>query len=230
MRGASMDHNEVDAREFPPEARMRVVLGILEGLDPGQSMVVVAPHEPAPLLRALLSELPGRFEFGPLQRGPDDWRWQVHARDPAAARTVSGYLGWDHRRMEELLHAGAAAANAGDWPEATRLAGFYATALRRHADLEDEVLFPAYEQACGGFGDGPTAHMRDEHVEVRRGIDQLLRAVAARDAAAVADAREYMQQAAIEHHAKEEEILFPAIDELFPADALDALVRRLMTF
>jgi hemerythrin-like domain-containing protein len=132
--------------------------------------------------------------------------------------------------MEELLHATDAAAQAANWPEATRLAGCYATALRRHADLEDEVLFPAYEQACGGFGDGPIAHMREEHVDVRRGIDQLLRAVTARDAAAVAAAREHMQQAAIEHHAKEEEILFPAIDELFPADALDALVRRLMTF
>src|SRR5690606_39689897 len=123
-----------------------------------------------------------------------------------------------------------AAAQAANWPEATRLAGCYATALRRHADLEDEVLFPAYEQACGGFGDGPTAHMREEHVEVRRGIDQLLRAVTARDAAAVAAARDFMQQAAIEHHAKEEEILFPAVDATFDEARLDALVRNLMMF
>jgi uncharacterized protein (DUF2249 family)/hemerythrin-like domain-containing protein len=225
-----MKTHELDAREIPPTSRLRTIFDHLLALAPGESMVITAPHAPTPLLRMLLSDYPGRFDFAPLELGPEAWRWQFVARIESQPRTVTGYLVWDHRRMEALLTATSNAAEAGHWGEAHTLARGYATALRRHADLEDEALFPAFEKACGGLGDGPTQHMREEHVEVRRGIDQLLRAVAARDAAAVADARDFMQQAAIEHHAKEEEILFPAVDATFDEARLDALVRSLMMF
>lgn len=219
---------ELDGRTIPHETRLPAIMDALAGLTPGESLVLVAPHHPAKLLQILLREFPGRFEFGPLECGPAAWRWQFTARDPSLPRSVTGYLVWDHRRMEDLLDETSAAANAGRWEDAQRCASRYATALRRHADVEDEVLFPAYENACGGFGDGPTAHMRAEHIQVRAGIDSLVRAVDARDDAGVRAADELLRRVAIEHHAKEEEILFPSIDETFPQPELDALVQRLL--
>lgn len=223
-----MTISELDGRAIPHETRLPAIMDALSGLAPGESLVLVAPHHPAKLLHMLLGQFPGRFDFGPLECGPAAWRWQFTARDPAMPRSVTGYLVWDHRRMEKLLDQTLAAAVSARWEDAQLHAAQYATALRRHADLEDEVLFPAYESACGGFGDGPTAHMRTEHVEVRAGIDKLLRAVSARDASAVRDADETLRRVAIEHHAKEEEILFPSIDETFPQPELDALVQRLL--
>lgn len=219
---------ELDGRTIPHETRLPAIVNALAGLAAGDSLVLVAPHQPARLLQLLMGEFPGRFVFGPLECGPDAWRWQFTARDPEVPRTVTDYLVWDHRRMEKLLEEAQTAASSGRWEDAHLLASRYATALRRHADLEDEVLFPAYEKACGGFGDGPTAHMRDEHVQIRRGIDSLLLAVQARDAAAVGDADELLRRVAIEHHTKEEEILFPSVDEAFSRPELDALVLRLL--
>ncbi len=218
---------ELDGRAIPHEERLPAILRRLTKLQPGESLVLVAPHEPSKLLRMLLAEFPRCFEWGPLQRGPQAWRWQFTARTPQP-RTVNGYLGWDHRRMEGLLAQGSALAHGDDWAGAQAKLDAYADALLRHADVEGEILFPAYEKLSGGLADSPTAMMRHEHAEIRAAVHDLAHAAGQRDLAALQSAMDRLDAIAPEHHAKEEEILFPAMDEaLQPADR-EALVERLL--
>lgn len=218
---------ELDGRAIPHEERLPTILRHLTGLEPGESLILVAPHEPGMLLRKLLVEFPRCFEWGPMQRGPDAWRWQFTARRPDS-RTVAGYLCWDHRRMENLLHEGAHLAASGDWPRARATLEAYADALLRHADIEDEILFPAYERLSGGMADSPTAMMRHEHVEVRAALHDLVRAAHNADQPALYAALARLAAVVIEHHAKEEEILFPGMDEALDAAAREALVDQLL--
>lgn len=218
---------ELDGRAIPHEVRLPTILQRLTQLEPGESLVLVAPHEPGMLLRKLLAEFPRCFEWGPLQRGPQAWRWQFTARRPDP-RTISGYLCWDHRRMEDLLHEGTRSAREGKWPQARATLEAYAEALLRHADIEDAILFPAYEKHSGGLADSPTAMMRHEHVEVRAALSDLRQAARASDLSALESALARLGAVVVEHHAKEEEILFPGMDETLDPAACEALVEQLL--
>ncbi|MBE7492588.1 MAG: hemerythrin domain-containing protein [Planctomycetes bacterium] len=218
---------ELDARQLPEPQRPAAVLGQLARLETGQELVLVTPHDPRPLLRRLLAELPDRLDWGPLRRGPELWRWQFAARPPEP-RTVAGYLVWDHRRMETLLHQGTTAAAAGQWREAGPRLEEYGVALLRHADIEDDILFPVYEKLGGGLADSPTAMMRGEHTQVRLAVHDLLAAARRTDAPGVLAALGRLQAVVVEHHVKEEEILFPSLDDALEPPARRALVEQLL--
>ena len=64
----------LDARTIPPAVRHAAILGALAGLRPGDGMVLVAPHDPVPLLATLDERQPGAFDVGYLERGPQAWR------------------------------------------------------------------------------------------------------------------------------------------------------------
>lgn len=218
---------QLDGRTIAHEQRLPEIYRHLTRLEPGESLVLIAPHEPGMLLRKLLAEFPRCFDWGPLQRGPDAWRWQFTARRPDP-RTIAGYLCWDHRRMEDLLHEGTQAARASQWAQARVSLDFYADALLRHADIEDAILFPAYEQLSGGLADSPTAMMRHEHTEVRAAVHDLARAAREAQLAALEAALARLGAVVVEHHTKEEEILFPSMDESMEPAAREALVEQLL--
>lgn len=65
---------ELDARAVPHAIRHATVFGALDAVTPGGSMVLVAPHDPLPLLAQIAERHPGGFEVDYLQRGPEAWR------------------------------------------------------------------------------------------------------------------------------------------------------------
>lgn len=68
------DHPELDVRAVPHAIRHATVFGALDAVRPGKALVLIAPHDPVPLLRQLEGRAPGVFEVDYLQRGPDAWR------------------------------------------------------------------------------------------------------------------------------------------------------------
>lgn len=73
-------HPELDARAIPHAIRHATIFGALEGLRPGFGMVLLAPHDPIPLLGQVQERWPDGFELTYLQRGPEDWRLQFVRR------------------------------------------------------------------------------------------------------------------------------------------------------
>ena len=65
---------ELDARAVPHAIRHATIFGALESIDKGKGMVLVAPHDPLPLLNQLEARSPGRFSIDYLERGPEVWR------------------------------------------------------------------------------------------------------------------------------------------------------------
>lgn len=65
---------ELDARQVPHAIRHATVFGALDALRPGGGLVLVAPHDPLPLLRQVEDRAPGVFTVDYLQRGPEAWR------------------------------------------------------------------------------------------------------------------------------------------------------------
>jgi uncharacterized protein (DUF2249 family) len=68
------EHPELDARAIPHAIRHATIFGALDGVRPGKGLVLVAPHDPLPLLAQLEQRAPGAFEVSYLERGPEAWR------------------------------------------------------------------------------------------------------------------------------------------------------------
>ena len=67
-------HPELDARAIPHAIRHATIFGALGGLRPGAGLVLVAPHDPLPLLAQLERREPDGFDVDYLERGPQAWR------------------------------------------------------------------------------------------------------------------------------------------------------------
>lgn len=68
---------ELDVREVPHAIRHATVFGAFDAVPVGGSMLLVAPHDPIPLLRQLAERSGGRLAVGYEERGPEAWRLRL---------------------------------------------------------------------------------------------------------------------------------------------------------
>ncbi|MFK0252720.1 DUF2249 domain-containing protein [Streptomyces sp. NPDC090445] len=71
---------ELDVREVPHALRHATVFGALDAVPAGTAMVLVAPHDPLPLLAQIEQRSPGAFAVEYLERGPESWRLRLRHR------------------------------------------------------------------------------------------------------------------------------------------------------
>jgi len=76
------DHGvpELDARTIPHAIRHATIFGALSAVKPGGAMVLVAPHDPKPLLAQIAEREGDALEVTYLERGPEAWRLQFSRR------------------------------------------------------------------------------------------------------------------------------------------------------
>lgn len=72
---------ELDARSIPHSIRHATIFGALATVEPGSGLVLLAPHDPLPLLAQIAERWPGRFGVDYLERGPETWRLALERSD-----------------------------------------------------------------------------------------------------------------------------------------------------
>jgi uncharacterized protein (DUF2249 family) len=71
---------ELDARVVPHAIRHATIFGAVDAVQPGRALVLLAPHDPLPLLAQLEQRHPGGFGVEYLERGPETWRLRLTRR------------------------------------------------------------------------------------------------------------------------------------------------------
>jgi iron-sulfur cluster repair protein YtfE (RIC family) len=132
--------------------------------------------------------------------------------------TFSETFSHHHKHCDEVYAQAEEAAAAGDWPRAATGFDAFRTALLAHFGAEEDALFPAFEAKTGMQG-GPPAVMRLEHGQMRQLLEDLGRAVAAKDADAFLGGCETLLILMQQHNLKEENILYPLCDNALGDDA-----------
>ncbi|MFF5336173.1 DUF2249 domain-containing protein [Streptomyces sp. NPDC013181] len=74
------DEPQLDVRDVPHAIRHATVFGALDAVPSGTAMVLVAPHDPLPLLAQIEERSPGVFSVEYLERGPAAWRLRLSHR------------------------------------------------------------------------------------------------------------------------------------------------------
>lgn len=125
--------------------------------------------------------------------------------------TISDYLSADHQRCDSLFASAEAAAAENHPAAASEAFVAFQEAMLHHLDMEESILFPAFEQATGS-NMGPTRIMRMEHAQMRELFEQMQDALAGKDTDTFAGLAETLLILMQQHNLKEEQILYPMTD------------------
>ena len=128
----------------------------------------------------------------------------------------------DHRVCDELWAVVEEAAATGDKTAVQAAFKVFDADMRRHLDMEEQVLFPAIEDAIGGPPAegpkgcprpwGPTHMMRMEHNQMRGLLSQM--ALAISDPATLLEQGDTLLMLTQQHNMKEEGIVYPMAGRL----------------
>jgi hemerythrin-like domain-containing protein len=133
-----------------------------------------------------------------------------------AEDTPSRFFVADHRECDARWAEVEAAADAGDHEAAVKRFEAFDAAMRRHFEMEENVLFPAVEAALDMRGMGPTQIMRAEHAQMRGVLDQMAAEASAHDVPALVDLGDTLLMLIQQHNVKEEGVLYPMCDQALP--------------
>ncbi len=117
----------------------------------------------------------------------------------------------DHRQCDELFANTEQAVASENRKTATTLFDRFRAALLHHLEIEETVLFPAFEEHTGTTG-GPTTMMRMEHEQMRGLLTDMGQEIAAWHTERYLSLSETLLILMQQHNTKEEHILYPMID------------------
>jgi iron-sulfur cluster repair protein YtfE (RIC family) len=135
-----------------------------------------------------------------------------------ASLSLKEFFTRDHRRCDERWAEVEAAAQAGDVKIVNESWRRFQGEMLQHLRMEEEVMFPAFEQASGMTGGGPTFVMRSEHEQMRGLIEQMGTAAAEGDFAELVDLGDTLLMLIQQHNQKEEQMLYPMAAKALAAD------------
>ncbi|MBX3590424.1 MAG: hemerythrin domain-containing protein [Burkholderiaceae bacterium] len=133
--------------------------------------------------------------------------------------SITAWMQQDHVLIDGILERATAAAQAGDFAALEREAALFLQRLERHIDMEENLLFPAFEERTGMTAAGPSVQMRAEHEQMQGIFLQMRAAVAAKDGAGYRRASQALLEVLVPHNLKEEQMMYPMLDDAMGADA-----------
>ena len=138
--------------------------------------------------------------------------------------SISTYMMRDHKACDEHFAQAEDAVAAGDWARVTSSFAAFVDALGRHFELEEQILFPAFEDRTG-MRAGPTQMMRTEHDDMRTMLADLQRAALVGEVEQYSGLAETLLLMLQQHNLKEEQILYPMMDQALAAEQQVLLAR-----
>jgi hemerythrin-like domain-containing protein len=144
-------------------------------------------------------------------------------REPS--ESVNESLTADHVRLDRCFATARQLAAAGRSAEASVTFEAFASGLRHHIQVEDELLFPVLESRLGLVG--PTHVMRHEHRLIENLLLRAAEWLAAGDGEGFARAAASLAELLGAHNFKEERVLYPRSDAALGTEERAELNQRL---
>ncbi len=142
-----------------------------------------------------------------------------------ANENISGFYAKDHDELDDFLKQ-FQSLKRDDFAKAKPFFRNFKFGLQRHILWEEEILFPIFESKTGMKDSGPTAVMRQEHVLIKDALEALHLKVRQSDPDSDAEEKVIIDLLS-SHNQKEENILYPAIDQMTTAEEKQILFQQM---
>jgi len=126
---------------------------------------------------------------------------------------ITDTMSTDHRRCDDLFAGAEEFIAKGDWEQGGIGFKAFHQAMEQHFHMEEEVLFPAFEQQTGQTM-GPTQMMRMEHTQMRQLFSDMSDAVEQQDKNSYLGLAETLMMIIQQHNMKEEQMLYQMADQV----------------
>ena len=140
-------------------------------------------------------------------------------------QTINEYMAADHARCDQLYADGEAELLSGSFEKGREQMLAFEAGMRRHFEMEEAILFPAFEEATG-MTQGPTMVMRAEHVQMNGVLAQIKESLEIDDPDTTLGAGETLLMLIQQHNMKEEGMLYPMVDQQLTAQVPDLIDRK----
>ncbi len=138
---------------------------------------------------------------------------------------VLEFYGHDHDELDNFLKEFQSLKHK-DFAQAKAFFRKFKFGLQRHIIWEEEILFPVFEEKTGMKDIGPTAMMRHEHVLIKEALEALHSKVSQNNPDSDAEEK-ILIDILSSHNYKEENILYPAIDQMMTAEEKQILFQQM---
>ncbi|MFN2348558.1 MAG: hemerythrin domain-containing protein [Thioalkalivibrio sp.] len=155
----------LDLRGLATHAHTRAYYTLKE-LGPAQVFDVLIDQSPEMLMEAVSLQLRHGIHWQIDAAGPPLWRLSVRRREDVQPVDLVDLLTRDHLRIDRLFASALHKVNAEDLAGAEPDFRAYATGLRRHLQIENELIVPLLDLPRHPSGQDPTSVMLREHEEI----------------------------------------------------------------
>jgi hemerythrin-like domain-containing protein len=142
-------------------------------------------------------------------------------------KTITDLMVADHHRCDKLFSDTEALISDSCWDDAKGRFQELMDAMGHHFLMEEEVLFPAFEERAGQ-SKGPTQSMRMEHTQIRQLLGDLARAVEQHDREAYLSTSQSLRKFRHQHNVKEEQMLYRMADLSLALD-VEKIIQRMQS-
>jgi len=125
---------------------------------------------------------------------------------------ITAFMTNDHRDCDENFVYFENMIAEQNWSELKASWDIFSKKLNHHFEMEETVLFPAFESATG-MTSGPTSVMRSEHQQMRTLMLEIEQAMASQDKSQCQGVAETLMLMIQQHNMKEEQMLYPMTDQ-----------------
>jgi hemerythrin-like domain-containing protein len=156
----------VDLTGEPSSRLQNAAFNEVRDLVRGATVTLLTGEEPSLLMRTINLHLRDNLSWETVQDGECRWRTLIRPREDTAPSGIVDVLVRDHKRLDDLFARALHLANAGDVAGAAPLLRAFAEGLRRHIDVENNILTTSFQAPRDPFGSDPTSTMLREHDEI----------------------------------------------------------------
>ncbi len=124
---------------------------------------------------------------------------------------ITPFMTSDHKDCDQIFVDFENIIHDGDWKQVAINWKLFIDKLTHHFEMEETVLFPAFENATG-MTQGPTSVMRSQHHQIRALIEEINTSILAQDSEQCQGISETLMIMMQQHNMTEEQVLYPMAD------------------
>ncbi len=140
--------------------------------------------------------------------------------------TILEFMSVDHDRLDNKIRM-YNTEKLVDIERAESIFLLFKNELERHIAWEEHILFPVFERKTGIKDGGPTSVMRMEHIQIKDHLQKIQRKLHAKKVQDLCEEQVALFKLLESHNQKEENILYPEIDNLTSEQEKDQMIKQI---